>query len=141
MNAHENQNQIEGNVATEMQHAANGDNPATAQRRERTIMPRASVFETPNEVVLELEMPGVNRESIDVRVENDELSVTGRRNMPVDVGYDVLHQERVPLSYSRAFVLSDRIDASSIKAVCKDGVLQLTLPKAAQAKPRKIAVE
>jgi HSP20 family protein len=110
-------------------------------RRERTISPRASVYETPDEVVLELEMPGVNRDSIHIRVENDELSISGERTVKHDPGYELLHQERVPLNYRRSFVLSDRIASGNIKARCQDGVLELTLPKAAQAKPRRIEIE
>lgn len=108
---------------------------------ERTISPRASVYETVNEVVLELEMPGVSRDSIEVSVENDELTVTGPRVLPVDDGAEWLHQERFPFSYRRAFVLSDRIDSSNIAASYVDGVLKLTLPKAAEAKPKKITID
>ena len=113
----------------------------STQRPERTVTPRASVYETANEVILELEMPGVGRDTIDVSVENDELTVFGRRVISVDEGAEWLHQERLPFNYRRAFVLSDRIDSSNIGANYTDGVLKLILPKAAQAKPRKITIE
>lgn len=135
--------------SVEVQHKPDGEQNSTlqaqTQRRqqqvERTITPRASVYETDDEVVLELEMPGVTRENINVNVDNDELSVSGRRVAPVDEGYEMIYQERLPLSYKRSFVLSDRIDASKIKATADCGVLQVILPKAAQAKPRKITIE
>lgn len=108
---------------------------------ERTIAPRASVYETANEVILELEMPGVSRDSIDVSVENDELTVTARRVLQVDEGAEWLHQERLPFNYRRAFILSDRVDTANIAAGYVDGVLKLTLPKAPEAKPKKITID
>lgn len=110
-------------------------------RTDRTVTPRASVYETPESVILELEMPGVARDSIEIKVENDELSVCGQRFMPADERLEILHQERLPLSYRRAFILSDRIDPTNIEAACNNGVLKLTLPKAAEAKPKKITIE
>jgi len=117
--------------------------PETEGQRlpERVITPRASVYETPDSVMLELEMPGVSRDSIEVSVENDELSVSGRRVYPADDGVEWLHQERLPFNYRRSFILSDRIESTNIGAEYTDGVLRLTLPKAVQAKPRKITIE
>jgi HSP20 family protein len=111
------------------------------RRPERTISPRASVHETADEVVLELEMPGVKRDSIQIKVENDELSICGERTATIDQGYEVLHQERLPFAYRRSFILSDRIATAEITATCQDGVLLLKLPKAAQAKPRRIEIQ
>lgn len=132
-------------MMTQTNSGSRGDSGETStiqpHRQERTITPRASVYETQDEVVLELEVPGVNRESINVKVENDELTISANRKIPVDTGYETLHQERLPFNYKRAFILSDRIDAGQIKASCADGVLQLVLPKAAQAKPRQIPIE
>ncbi len=127
---HETENQV-----------ANLQESKSQRPQERVIPPRASVHETQDHVILELEMPGVARDSIDVNVENDELAVSGRRVLPVDEGVQWLHQERLPFNYRRAFVLSDRIDTANISADYTDGVLKLTLPKAVQAKPRKIAIE
>lgn len=117
------------------------DAAPTQRRPERTVSPRASVYETPEQVVLELEMPGASRDSIDIKLENDELAVSAHRTLPATDGLQMLHQERASVNYRRTFLLSDRIDAANIKATCKDGVLQLTLPKAAQAKPRRISIE
>lgn len=108
---------------------------------ERVVSPRSSVYETPEKVVLELEMPGVNRDSIDIQVEADELRISGRRFHPSDEGYTVIHRERTPFSYRRTFLLGDRIDTSAITAAYQDGVLTVTLPKIAKAQPRKITVE
>lgn len=108
---------------------------------ERFVTPRASVYETVDNVVLELEMPGVNREALDVTVENDELTVTGRRLFASDEHTEFIHRERLPFAYRRTFVLSERIDTARINAKYVDGVLTLTLPKSVEAKPRKITIE
>ncbi len=114
---------------------------AEAQRNERTVSPRASVYDSGEEVVLELEMPGVDREKLDIRVDNDELTIYGVRQVHGYDGYEVLHQERLPLNYRRTFILSDRVDSAKISAGYEHGVLRLTLPKVAKAKPRKITIE
>lgn len=108
---------------------------------ERFMQPRTSVFETGDNVVLELEMPGVTRDRIDVTVEKDELTVTGWRQAEEYDRYEVLHRERIPMNFRRTFVLSDIIDTGKIAAACNDGVLRLTLPKADVAKPKKIIIE
>ena len=109
-------------------------------RDERTVSPRVAVYENADAVVLELEMPGVARDAIDVWAENDELTVYGKRTSPEEKGLELVHRERLPFSYYKTFVLSDTLESGNISAEYKDGVLTLTLPKAAEAKPRKIAV-
>lgn len=120
---------------------AAGKTTTSPTAAERTITPRASVFETTDSVVLELEMPGVQRDSIDVSVENDELTVSGRRVFDTGADHEFLHQERLPFNYKRSFVLSERIDTGRISAKYNDGVLRLDLPKSAEAKPRKITID
>lgn len=119
----------------------NTKSPQEPAHDNRTVMPRASVREHAEEVTLELEMPGVDRETLQVVVENDELTISARRALPRDEGFEVLHQERLPYGFRRSFILSDRIDTASIKAAYNDGILTVTLPKAAKAKPFKITVE
>lgn len=108
---------------------------------ERFVTPRASVYDTTDHVVLELEMPGVGRDSIDVTIDKDELIVTGTRSRTADDALELIHQERVLLNFRRSFVLSERIDTSNIAAAYDNGVLKLTLPKSAEAKPRKITID
>src|SRR5580765_3061815 len=71
------------------------------------LKPRASIFETADAVILELEMPGVSRESINVMVHNDELTVTGARKKNMPEHSEFVHQERFLFDYRRQFVLSD----------------------------------
>lgn len=108
---------------------------------EQFVQPRASVYENADSVVLELELPGVPRDKIDVTVERDELTVTGWRTQDDLSKCEIIHRERLPLPYRRSFVLSDRIDTSRLTAQSNDGVLRLTLPKSEGAKPRKINIE
>lgn len=108
---------------------------------EQFMRPRASVYEATDSVVLELEMPGVARDKVDVTVEKDELTITGWRQPDNYDNVEILYRERVPLSYRRSFVLSNAIDTTKIGAAFCDGVLKLTLPKSERSKPKKITIE
>ena len=138
MNNNENNNTQELQTMEAPQAEVSTETRRPSASPERVVSPRASVYETPELVVLELEMPGVKREQIDIRVENDELSISGERSWPVDEKFQMLHQERLPALYRRSFILSDRINVGEISATCRDGILELKLPKAVQAKPRRI---
>lgn len=87
-----------------------------------------------------LEIPGVNKESVDVRVENDMLSVEGRVDFSNYAGLQPVYTEYNIGNYARSFQLSRKIEQGSIRAELKDGVMTLVLPKSEKAKPRKITV-
>jgi HSP20 family protein len=110
------------------------------QRPEQFIMPAASVMENGDSYLLKVEMPGVNKEGLDISVENNELTITGRRSMPVVDG-TLIHRESRSEDFRRAFELDPSIDTGKIGAKIEQGVLALTLPKAEQVKPRKITVD
>jgi HSP20 family protein len=84
-------------------------------------------------------MPGVNKETLEMWVENNELTIMGRRAMPTIEG-TLLHRESRSEDFRRAFELDPSIDADKISAKIEQGVVRLTLPKAEQVKPRKITV-
>ena len=88
---------------------------------------------------LEVEMPGVNKEGLDISIENNELTIIGRRSLPVVEGTLVHHESR-PENFRRTFELDPSIDANKISARIEQGLVTLTLPKAEHVKPRKIAV-
>lgn len=115
--------------------------PTQLALEEQFIRPRVAVYEDQEAVYLELEMPGVTRDKIDVTVEKDELTVTGWRTPDDYSKFQVLRRERVPLSFRRAFVLSEAVDTNKISAGYNDGTLKLTLAKCEVAKPKKIAIE
>jgi HSP20 family protein len=114
---------------------ANGDRPAT----EQFIAPAATLLENTDGYTLEVEMPGVTKENLEMWVENNEMTILGRRSMPAVEGTP-LHRESRPENFRRSFELDPSIDAGKISAKIEQGVVTLTLPKAEQVKPRKIAV-
>lgn len=115
------------------------------EREEKTVparyyVPQTDICETDDALVVVMEMPGVEKDNISIDVENDVLAVEGRIDLgkyadmqPVYTEYNVGH-------YARRFSLSSKIDQEKITADLGDGVLTLTLPKAEQAKPRRITI-
>jgi HSP20 family protein len=106
---------------------------------EQFITPSASVVEAEESYTLEVEMPGVTKEGLEILVENNELTIVGRRSRPSMEG-TLIHRESRPENYRRTFELDPSIDANKISAKIDQGVVTLTLPKAEHVKPRKIAV-
>ena len=85
-------------------------------------------------------MPGVSKESVEVGVENDVLTIDGQIDFSKYEGLQPLYIEYNIGNYSRSFQISSKIDQDGIKAELKDGVMTLVLPKAEKAKPRRISV-
>jgi HSP20 family protein len=84
-------------------------------------------------------MPGVNKEGLEISVENNELRIIGRRLLP-EVDGTLVHRESRSENFRRIFELDPSINTSKISARMEQGILTLTLPKAEQVKPRKITV-
>jgi HSP20 family protein len=106
---------------------------------EQFITPPASVTEVADGYMLEIEMPGVRKDGLDISFENNELTVIGRRSLPALEG-TLIHRESRPENFRRVFELDPSIDAEKISAKIDQGLVTLTLPKAEHVKPRKIAV-
>jgi HSP20 family protein len=106
---------------------------------EQFITPTASVTEIGDGYVLELEMPGVKKDGLEISVENNELTIIGRRSVPAAEG-TLIHRESRPENFRRMFELDPSIDANKISAKIDQGLVSLTLPKAEHVKPRKITV-
>jgi HSP20 family protein len=116
------------------------ENRNTDQRRtEQFATPAASVLEDNDAYLLKVEMPGVNKEGLEISVENNELTIIGRRSLPQIEG-TLIHRESRADNFRRVFELDPSIDTSKVSARIEQGVLTLTLPKAEQVKPRKITV-
>ena len=109
------------------------------QAQEQFIAPVATVMENGDGYTLQVEMPGVNKEGLEMWVENNELTIIGRRTPPTISG-TIIHRESRRENFRRAFELDPSIDSAKISATIEQGVLTLTLPKAEQVKPRKITV-
>jgi HSP20 family protein len=106
----------------------------------RVFLPTADIYETQDALTVVLEMPGVEKSNVDVRVEDGILEVEGRLDLSKYQGLQPIYTEYNIGHYSRRFQLSSRIDQNKIGAELKDGVLSLTLPKVEEAKPRSIEV-
>ena len=103
--------------------------------------PSVDIFETEQELTLLADMPGVNAEGVNIDLRENILTLSGDVKMPEGEKEIELIREYRTGRYLREFTLSETIDQSKIKAEIKDGVLQLKLPKAEAAKPRKISVK
>ena len=116
-----------------------------AQQEEKTIpgryyVPAADIFETDEALTLLLEMPGVGKNNVDIQIENDVLRVEGKIDFSAYKDIEPVYTEYNIGHYARAFTLSNKIDRDAITAQVENGVLTLTLPKAKDALPRRIAV-
>jgi len=107
----------------------------------RRYLPVTDIFETDQALTVILEMPGVDKGSVDVRVENGVLSIEGQVDLSKYQGLAPLYIEYNVGNYARTFQLSSKIEQDRITAELKDGVMTLTLPKAEKAQPRRIAVK
>lgn len=96
---------------------------------------------TGDEVVVEFDLPGVEKDSIDLDVERNVLTVQAQRPVREDADDEVIAAERPRGMFSRQLILGDNLDLGRIKASYADGVLRLQIPVAEEAKPRKISIE
>ena len=106
----------------------------------RMFVPVTDIFETPEALTVVLEMPGVDRNNLEASVEDDVVTIEGRIDFSKYEGMQPVYTEYNVGHYARSFEISDKIDQSKISAQMKDGVVTIVLPKAEQAKPRKIQV-
>ncbi len=106
----------------------------------RTFVPTTDIFEAEEALTVILEMPGVGKENVEISVESGVLTVAGRVDYSKYDGMQPVYTEYNVGNYRRSFSLSNKIDQSRIAAEMKDGVLTVTLPKAEEAKPRKISI-
>lgn len=112
---------------------------AETARRISYLAPLANIFETKDGYVLEAEMPGVNKNGLEVTVENNELTLVGKRSV-APMTAELVYRESRDLDYRRVFDLDPSIDTEKVTAKIENGVVTLTLPKAESVKPRKIAI-
>src|SRR4051812_30621641 len=98
-------------------------------QREQFIAPVSSLLEDGDGYTLQVEMPGVNKEGLEISVENNELTILGRRSLPAMEG-TLVHRESRSHNFRRSFELDPSIDTGKIAARIEQGVVTLTLPKA-----------
>lgn len=110
-------------------------------RSRRCFVPRVDIYETGQDIFLAADMPGVDDRSVDITLEKGVLTIAGNVEPVQPDNYSLAYAEYTVGDFQRSFSLTDQIDQEHIEATVKDGVLRLRLPKAPQAKARKIAVK
>lgn len=109
-------------------------------RSVKTFVPRVDIYENKDALVLVADMPGVDEKTVDIELEKNVLTITGRVENGRVAGGTLMYSEYEIGDYERVFTLSEEIDRDKIVATVKNGVLRLELPKAEQVKPKKIAI-
>ncbi|HMP04004.1 MAG TPA: Hsp20/alpha crystallin family protein [Gemmatales bacterium] len=114
--------------------------PAAASGHVFVYSPALDIRESPEGLVLEADLPGVAPENLHLVVENNVLRIYGKVSWPIPGDARLLYEEVQPADFFRSFILSDEVDTDRIEADFQDGVLRLSLPRAAKTLPRKIEV-
>lgn len=118
----------------------NTETPPNFDVMEPWVTPPVNICETKDAIVVEAEMPGVDKERLEVSIDNDELIIIGRRARENADGQAVWQE--IPRSdYRRVFTLGNHIDRTAIHASFEAGILRLRLGKSEEVKPRKIEVQ
>ncbi len=103
------------------------------------VLPAANIRAVGDEYIIELEMPGVSKEGLEITLERNEVTIVGHRKEETPSG-NLFYGESAQADYSRSFELGPDIDTSKIRAEMQQGILKLHLPKSEQVKPRKIQI-
>ena len=115
--------------------------PDSARRDTQAMTPRVDVLEDDTGITVVADMPGVSKDSLEIKVENDALSIEGAVSAATPQAMQATYAEvRIP-RYRRSFTLSRELDSGRIEAQLKDGVLRLRIPKHEQARPQRISVK
>ena len=108
----------------------------------RTWVPAVDIFEEQERFIVRADLPGVDPDDIEVNMENGVLTVSGERKNEERSEFEgVSRIERISGRFLRRFTLPDTADADAIKAKCRNGILEISIPKQAAVQPRRIAVE
>jgi HSP20 family protein len=107
-----------------------------------TWTPAVDIYETTDTIVMKAELPGVAREDIQIQINENTLTLKGERRFAKDVQEEsYLRIERAYGAFHRSFTLPATVQQEKIRALFKDGVLELTLPKAEESKPKRISID
>ncbi|HEX3554735.1 MAG TPA: Hsp20/alpha crystallin family protein [Thermoanaerobaculia bacterium] len=107
----------------------------------RSWVPPVDIQETEDGYRLQAELPGLTRDDVQITLENNVLRLSGERKFEKDVQKEGYHRiERTYGSFARSFALPQQVNGEGVQAAFENGLLTITVPKAEQAKPRKIAI-
>ncbi len=105
-------------------------------------MPPVDITESENEYIIKADIPGMKKEDIKIAIENNTLSISGeRKEEKEEKGKNFVKKEKSFGSFMRSFALPHSVDAKGIKAAYKEGVLNVTVPKSEDAKPKEIKID
>jgi HSP20 family protein len=108
----------------------------------RDFVPAVDVYQDKDNVVAELSVPGVKPEDVDISIENDVLTVSGHKEEQSETKREDYYRKEIRRGgFSRSVVLPMRVKAEEARAECDNGVLRITMPKAEEAKPKRISVQ
>ena len=106
------------------------------------VMPELDVYQTPNEVVIKASLPGVKPDDVSIDITGDTLTIKGETKEEQEIKReDYLYQERRYGAFSRSAVLPAGLKTEKAEAAIENGILTLTIPKAEEAKPKKVKVK
>jgi HSP20 family protein len=104
--------------------------------------PPVDIFEKQDHLVIRAEIPGVQKEDMDLRIENGVLTLHGERKQDTEIREDAAHRvERVYGMFTRSFTLPTTVDAAKVTATYKDGILEVSVPKAETARPKQVEIK
>ncbi len=105
-------------------------------------IPPVDIYETKDSIVLNIELPGVTKDDMTLEVKDSTLTIRGEKKVEKDLKEESFHRmERTYGSFMRAFTLPSTVQQEKVKAKFKDGILEIQIPKAEEAKPKQIKVE
>jgi HSP20 family protein len=117
-------------------------NPSANAGFRTGVFPTLNMYEDEDQLYITAEMPGISANDLNIIVENDKLTIRGERKIPEkDKKLNIHRQERESGYFRRIISLPTKIDANRVSAVTRDGILEITLPKAIEAKPRQIQIQ
>ncbi len=111
---------------------------AHGTERKTTVIPMVDIIEDDNNISLTADLPGVSKETLELKIENDVLHIYGKIN--IDAPNEYQYSEFNATDYYRAFNISQRTETEKVDASLNDGVLQVIIPKSERLKPRKIEI-
>jgi len=109
---------------------------------QNTVAPVVDIYEDENKLTIEAELPGLSQKNIDVKVENNTLIIKGEKKFEKEDKKDNYHRiERFYGTFQRSFLLPETVDSEKIKAEYKNGVLDISIPKKPEVKPKQVKIE
>lgn len=114
---------------------------SAGQPQAKTYLPAVDIIERSDDIVLRADLPGVDESALEITVEKNELTLHGKAQQTGSDGFEPMYIEFEPGDFHRVFTLSNEVDPEKITATFQDGVLELVLSKASQARTRRIPVK